>query len=125
MNECMTFPSPPLCLNLTQHARDPWLSLCPPLLHHTDQAFRRSLSTDVHGSSLLPQRPTQIWHGRESREQESWARVRMLRAPALPLSPCPNPPDSTCPLQRLLSSPGSPPLNPAFPALPHLGMPTA
>ena len=61
MNECTTFPSPALCLNLTQHARDPWLSLCPPWLHHMDQVFRRTLSTDVHGSSLLPQCSPQIW----------------------------------------------------------------
>lgn len=60
MNERMTFPSPALCLNLTQPAGNSWLSLCP-LLHYVDQVLRRTLSTDVHGSSLHPQCPPHVW----------------------------------------------------------------
>ena len=115
MNECMTFPGSALCLHLTQNAGDSWLSLCPPLLHSMDQLLRRTLSTDVHGSNLYPHCPPQIWTPAWSWGPGARIPGSGQEAPALPLLPSPNPPNSTCSLQRLLSSPGSPPLTPSLP----------
>lgn len=104
-----------LCACIWPNMQETWLSLCPPSLHYMDQVLRRTLSTDVHGSSLYPHCPPQIWTPAWSWGPEARIPGSGQDAPALPLPPSPNPPNSTCSLQRLLSSSGSPPLTPSLP----------
>lgn len=120
VRKCMTFPSPPLCLSLTQCKRSMAVSLS-----SLASPYGSGLQKDsVHGCAWFKppsSAPPQIWTPAWSWEPvaESLGSGQMLRAPALPLSPCSNPPDSTYPLQRLLSSPGSPPPQPRLPCSPH------
>lgn len=121
MYACMhDFPKPcSLPVSDPKHRKFLAISLCPPLLHSGDQVLRRTLSTDVSGSSLHLQRPPRVWtHVRAwSKNHRLWS--KMLMAAALPLSPPPSQPSKLhLFITKTAQQSGSPALTPSLPGSP-------
>lgn len=127
MNERMTFPSPAVSTCDLTCRRFLAVSLSS-LALRVDQAFSRTLSAPVDGSSLHPQCPPQIWtlvRRQWGQEQKLPAPVKTVVAPATPWPLPSNVPSYTHSLLRLLSSPRILPSAPAFLTRPCFRRPTA